>query len=774
VADFLKDLNDAQREAVMATEGPSLVIAGAGSGKTRVLTYRIAYLLSRGIRAGNILALTFTNKAAREMKDRISGLVGLEASRYVWMGTFHSIFSRILRKEGKAMGYSSTFTIYDTQDSRHLIKNIVKELQLDEKIYTPGEVLSRISSAKNNLITPQGYADNAAIIRQDEAANKPRMAEIYQLYASRCRKSDAMDFDDLLLNTSILFRDFPEVLHHYQQQFQYILVDEYQDTNYVQYLIIYNLGTATRNICVVGDDAQSIYSFRGARIENILNFRNDYPGYNLFKLEQNYRSTKTIVNAANSIIAKNKEQIQKKVWSALETGDKIRVIRANTDGEEGFVIASDIHESHFTRQVPWTEIAILYRTNAQSRIFEESLRKKNIPYKIYGGLSFYQRKEIKDLLAYFRLLVNPNDDEAFMRVINYPARGIGNTTLEKVELIAKQNDTSLWSVITGDQALLSDINRGIRTKMAEFALFIEAFRQKLDETDAWELAMEVAEKTGILRELNQDKSPEGISRHENIQELLNSIREFCDRNKEEGPVNLVDFLGEVSLLTDMDNEKDEDRDKITLMTVHSAKGLEFAYVYIVGVEEGLFPSHLSANTPKETEEERRLFYVALTRAKTQAIISWALMRYRWGTPTSCSPSRFIKDIDPQYLELLYNDSNQGSHPFRIPGGHNLFNNASLAEPSPVKHTQVVLPPPSPARLTKMSQALKKPKPADSTADNQKTDHLAVGMTVVHDRFGIGTVLSLEGQAPDIKAQVEFKDHGKKQLLLKFARLRIVN
>ncbi|HYQ58647.1 MAG TPA: UvrD-helicase domain-containing protein, partial [Draconibacterium sp.] len=651
--DYLQNLNGAQKEAVLRTEGPALVIAGAGSGKTRVLTYRIANLLKQGARPSSILALTFTNKAAREMKERIAKVVGEKTARYLWMGTFHSIFSRILRAEHETIGYPSNFTIYDSADSKSLIKTIIKSFQLDDKIYKPGVVAGRISMAKNNLITPNAYVNSSEIRSADKSMRMPQIAQIYKEYAKRCFLSGAMDFDDLLLKTNLLFRDHPEILKKYQERFGYVMVDEYQDTNYSQYLIVKKLAAAHKNICVVGDDAQSIYSFRGARIENILNFKSDYPEHRIFKLEQNYRSTQTIVNAANSIIAKNKRQIPKKVFSENATGKLIKIISALTDNEEGFLVAQEIARLQLSEHYKSEDFAILYRTNAQSRIFEESLRKRNIPYKIYGGLSFYQRKEIKDLLSYLRMTINPADNEALKRIINYPARGIGATTLSKLEAAAINNETSIWKVITDLPTINhANLNKGTTGKIQSFVALIEKFRQLAQNSDAFDTAKTIAEQTGILKELYTDKSPEGLSRHENIQELLNGIQEFSINAKETGePEKLENYLEDVALLTDQDNEKEEDKNKVTLMTVHSSKGLEFKNVFVVGMEENLFPSNQNGdNKPETLEEERRLFYVALTRAEENACFTYANQRYRWGNLDFCTPSRFLEDIDEEFLD----------------------------------------------------------------------------------------------------------------------------
>jgi len=771
VFDYLKDLNKSQQEAVVSTEGPALIIAGAGSGKTRVLTYRIAHLLKQGARPSTILALTFTNKAAKEMKERIGAVMGEKMARYLWMGTFHSVFARILRAEHETIGYPSNFTIFDSADSKSLIKTIIKGFQLDDKLYKPGSVAARISMAKNNLITPKLYAENSEVRMADKAMRMPAVAEIYKEYVKRCRLSGAMDFDDLLLITNILFRDYPDILSKYQQRFDYILVDEYQDTNYAQYLIVKKLAAVHRNICVVGDDAQSIYSFRGARIENILSFQSDYPDHKIFKLEQNYRSSQTIVNAANSIIARNKKQIPKKVFSENAPGKSIRVISALTDNEEGFLVAQEIAETQLREHYKNQDYAILYRTNAQSRIFEESLRRRNIPYKIYGGLSFYQRKEIKDLLAYFRLVINPWDNEALKRIINYPTRGIGDATLSKLETAAVDAEISIWKVITGLSENRLGFNQGTITRLSRFAAIINQFSGIAAESDAWEAAKTIAEKTGILVELVSDKSPEGLSRHENIQELLNGIQEFSISAIEEGrPAKLENYLEDVALLTDQDNEKDEDRDKVTMMTVHSAKGLEFKNVFVVGLEEHLFPSSQSEEKRSEEalEEERRLFYVALTRAKENAWFSFANQRYRWGKLEFCSPSRFLIEMDPSFL-TGFSLNNQRSPVERhekvstgyrertIPGGQ-----VTTPQVKPWRPDAFI-------RKTESRPVHNVDNP-DFMADNP--DKIVQGMTVEHQRFGTGKILKVEGVPPNRKATVFFQNAGTKQLLLKFARLQI--
>ncbi|WP_372651933.1 ATP-dependent helicase [Draconibacterium sp.] len=772
--DYLQNLNEAQREAVLRTEGPALVIAGAGSGKTRVLTFRIANLLKQGAKPSSILSLTFTNKAAREMKERIASVVGENTARYLWMGTFHSIFARILRFEHETIGYPANFTIYDSADSKSLIKTIIKSFQLDDKIYKPGVVASRISMAKNNLITPNAYENSTEIRSADKSMRMPQIAQIYKEYAKRCLLSGAMDFDDLLLKTNVLFRDHPEVLKKYQERFGYVMVDEYQDTNYSQYLIVKKLAAGHKNICVVGDDAQSIYSFRGARIENILNFKSDYPEHKVFKLEQNYRSTQTIVNAANSIIAKNKRQIPKKVFSENATGKPIKLISALTDNEEGFLVAQEIAQSQLRDHYKYEDFAILYRTNMQSRIFEESLRKRNIPYKIYGGLSFYQRKEIKDLISYFRMTINPADNEALKRIINYPARGIGATTLAKLEAAAINNETSIWKIISDLPTVNhANLNKGTAGKILHFVGLIQRFMQLSQDSDAFDTAKTIAEQTGILKELYNDKSPEGLSRHENIQELLNGIQEFSINAKETGePEKLENYLEDVALLTDQDNEKEEDRDKVTLMTVHSSKGLEFKNVFVVGMEENLFPSNQNGdNKPETLEEERRLFYVALTRAEENAWFSYANQRYRWGNLDFCTPSRFLEEIDEQFLDTSAIAAH--SSPTR-----RAQNNDDI-QPERYHKNPVRRQPPG-AFKTPESQnffnkklvSLKESSRAQNTFQGDAPEKIQTGMVVEHQRFGEGKVINIEGVAPNIKATVFFKSGTQKQLLLKFAKLKI--
>lgn len=772
--DYLTDLNEVQKEAVVNYQGASLVIAGAGSGKTRVLTYRITHLLASGIPAHKILALTFTNKAAAEMKSRISKMVGNETARYLWMGTFHSIFARILRTEAENLRYTSNFTIYDTIDSKNLVKKIIKELGLDDKTYKPNEIYGRISSAKNNLITAKAYSTNQQILIQDQKSKppRPRMAEIFMIYTNRCKKADAMDFDDLLLNTNILFRDFPEVLEKYQEKFKYILVDEYQDTNFAQYLIINKLSAKYKNICVVGDDAQSIYAFRGAKIENILNFRNDYPGYQLYKLEQNYRSTKMIVDATNSLIKKNKEQIPKKVFSKNAEGDKIKVIETETDKDEAFTTARIIQNIMLERDYEYKDFAILYRTNAQSRSFEEALRRFSIPYKVYGSISFYQRKEIKDVLSYFRIAVNQKDDEALLRIINYPVRGIGQTTVSRIEDYANNQNKNIWDVLLEIENIQIGLNAGTITKLVNFRTLLKGFSEDIKSLDAYDAAMEIAKGSGILTELHNPESHEEQTKFENVEELLNGIKEFVDDNNDpEFFPSLDKFMENVVLLTNQDNEKSEDLNTVTIMTIHSAKGLEFKHVFLAGLEEDLFPSPMSSGSQKELEEERRLFYVALTRAEESAMITFAKERYKWGTPTSCRPSRFIKEVDEQYLDLpesFYED--------KLPSFNNddIFENSSkprFEKRTPGTNATVPL---ANKKLVKLSEANK--KSGQQANENFKADDPSLieqGMIVRHEKFGFGEVITIEGTDPNKKAKVQFEVVGEKQLLLKFAKLQIV-
>ncbi|GHS95641.1 DNA helicase [Synergistales bacterium] len=746
--DFLQQLNENQREAVLYNEGPSLVIAGAGSGKTRVLTYKIAFLLQNGISPYSILALTFTNKAAREMKARIAPIVGEETTRRLWMGTFHSIFSRILRREAEKFGYRSDFTIYDAQDSKNLIKAIIKEKQLDDKIYKPATIQSRISKAKNALITPDDYVKHLELINDDNYHKREQTAAIYFSYWKRCKTSGVLDFDDLLLYTYLLFKENPEILERYRNQFSFILVDEYQDTNSVQHEIIRQLAAEHRRICVVGDDAQSIYSFRGANIKNILNFQKTYPESKLFKLEQNYRSTQTIVNAANSLIEKNRKQISKTVFSKKESGEKIQVISAYSDYEEGYNVASRIAEMRMLRQYEYSDFAILYRTNAQSRIFEEALRKINIPYRIYGGLSFYQRKEVKDVIAYMRIITNPNDEEALKRIINYPARGIGDTTLKKIITAAGIQDVSLWEVICNPLHYNLNINNGAINKLKDFQTLISRFLENNETQNAHELGGNIIRETGLASELYADKTPEGLSRVQNVDELNNSLYEFVSSRLEEGrqDVKIGDFLAEVSLLSDQDTDKDENHNRVSMMTVHAAKGLEFKNVMVVGLEEELFPSDMRKDNPAEIEEERRLFYVAITRAEKNVILTYAKNRFRNGQSQSCRPSRFIRDVDDQYLRM----------PGDLRMGHPVLS---------------VSAPPNYYTNTRKSAIINNEK--TDAVSHQSIGNLSVGNQIRHERFGYGKVLELSGESDNAKATVEFDNFGKKQLLLKFAKFEVI-
>ncbi|MDX1652240.1 MAG: 3'-5' exonuclease [Brumimicrobium sp.] len=761
---YLNDLNESQRVAVEHIDGPMMVIAGAGSGKTRVLTYRIAYLMQKGVNSFSILALTFTNKAAKEMKERIGNIVGDSEARNIAMGTFHSVFARILRYNSDKLGYPSNFTIYDTQDSRSLLKTIIKEFGLDDKVYKPSAVHARISSAKNNLISPEAYEANAEIVGEDRMSRKPEIFRIYKEYQNRCFKAGAMDFDDLLYQTNVLLRDYPDVLHYYQQKFKYILVDEYQDTNYSQYLIVKKLAAVHENICVVGDDAQSIYSFRGANIENILNFKKDYPDYTLFKLEQNYRSTKNIVEAANSIIKRNVDQIRKKVWTSNLEGNKINIIRCLTDNEEGRVIVNRIYDIKKQQGADYKDFAILYRTNAQSRSFEESLRKLNMPYKIYGGLSFYQRKEIKDLIAYFRLTANPSDEEALKRVINYPKRGIGKASIESVMIAASQYDVSIWDVISDFNRYPVSIAAAAKNKISEFVTKIRSYSLRMENTPAYELAEDIAKSSGILKDLYDDKTPEGVTRYENIQELLAGIKEFTVSKEEADEIGtLSDFLIDVALLTDADQEKDEDRNKITLMTIHASKGLEFPHVFIVGLEENLFPSQLSLTSRSELEEERRLFYVAVTRAEKTCTLSYVVSRYRWGQLITAEASRFIDEIDQIYVNHEIETRSQT-------GGRSLTGYKRPSEDRSPGFGMMGKPQQNlkPLRETRSSNSTNTP-----TTPGGTQEPLKVGYNVIHERFGKGKVTALEGKSPDQKATVFFPRVGQKTLILKFARLTVV-
>lgn len=770
-----------------------MIVAGAGSGKTRVLTYRIAHLIRKGADPFNILSLTFTNKAAREMKERIAKIVSKSEARNLWMGTFHSVFARILRNEAERLGYPKNFTIYDTEDSKSLIRTILKEQGLDEKVYKTNMVLSRISAAKNNLLGAQAYLQNATAQEEDRMSGKPKIGIVYDQYQKRCFKAGAMDFDDLLFNTNILLRDYPDILNHYQDKFRYIMVDEYQDTNFSQYVIVKQLAAKFQNICVVGDDAQSIYGFRGANIQNILSFERDYPDLKTYKLEQNYRSSQTIVHAANAIIKNNREQLEKNVWTSNETGDPIQLMKANTDNEEGQIVARSIFDTRMNNQAKNKDFAILYRTNAQSRAMEEALRKMNIPYRIYGGLSFYQRKEVKDLLAYCRMAINPHDEEAFKRIINFPARGIGDTTVDKVIIAARDNDVSLWTVCENINAFGLSVNAGTISKIQDFVAMIQSFNVMLSVQNAYDLGNHIASHSGLLRELYSDKTPEGVSRYENVQELLNGLKEFSDTDNvpaidlvendpelqrievenqaellestapTEAPLRTLDqFMQDIALLTDADaKETEEDLNKVSLMTIHAAKGLEFPYVFVVGMEENLFPSALSLNSRPDLEEERRLFYVAVTRAEKRCTLTFASTRYRWGNLTSCEASRFIEEIDPKLIEYAnsgarkqYDAFNEPAFDIRRKGG---------TEPSPEAGV------PKKKNLVKASTINSAPAPID----NSHLKNLQVGQRVRHERFGDGQVMQLEGPFPNTKATVAFDAAGQKQLLLKFAKLELI-
>ena len=744
---------------MLYNDGPSLVIAGAGSGKTRVLTYKIAYLLENDYQPWNILALTFTNKAAREMKERIARQVGVERARHLWMGTFHSIFLRILHAEAAQIGFTSRFTIYDTADSKSLLRSIIKEMGLDEKVYKPGTVQARISNAKNHLVSPAGYANNKEAYEGDCAAKMPAIRDIYRRYWERCRQADAMDFDDLLFYTFLLFRDHPDVLARYQSQFRYILVDEYQDTNFAQHSIVLQLAKEHRHVCVVGDDAQSIYSFRGADIDNILYFTKVYPGTKVFKLEQNYRSTQTIVSAANSLIEKNQRQIRKEVFSEKEKGEAIGVYQAYSDVEEGDIVINKIAELRRQGNYAYSDFAILYRTNAQSRVFEEAMRKRSMPYRIYGGLSFYQRKEIKDTIAYFRLTVNPNDEEAFKRIINYPARGIGDTTVSKITAAATDHNVSLWTVLCEPLTYGVNINKGTVTKLQSFRDLMTGFIESVSEKNAYELGTEIIRQSGIIGDVCQDNSPENLSRKENIEELANGMSDFCAQRQEEGNNNITlgDFLSEVSLLTDQDSDKDGDDEKITLMTVHSAKGLEFRNVFVVGMEENLFPSGMVGDSPRALEEERRLFYVAITRAEDHCFLTYAKSRYRYGKMEFGSPSRFLKDIDVRFLKLPQ-DAGLGR---RVDESAASFRSRTRQE---------VIAPTVPRNLKRVTPSM---GTASSSPAGTVGNIVQQGQLIEHERFGLGEVMKVEGEGDNAKATIRFKNAGDKQLLLRFARFKVI-
>ncbi len=764
---ILQELNDKQREAVIKTEGPLMVVAGAGSGKTRVLTYRIAYLLQNGVDPFHILSLTFTNKAAREMKGRIGKLVGWSGARSLWMGTFHSIFARILRIESNHLGFPSNFTIYDTDDSKSLMKSIVKSQNLDPKIYLASFVLSRISSAKNNLISVKAYKENTELTNQDKSTGRPQIAMLYELYQRKLFQSAAMDFDDLLFKINVLFRDHPSVLHKYQQKFKYILVDEYQDTNFSQYLIVKKLAANNENVCVVGDDAQSIYAFRGANIENIINFQKDYPSLVTVKLEQNYRSTQNIVNAANTVIHNNKSQIFKKVWTENPIGEKIKLLRASSDREEGNMVAHQIFQDHRNEQVALDAFAVLYRTNAQSRSIEEALRKLNLPYRIFGGLSFYKRKEIKDLLAYFRLSINLTDEEALKRIINYPARGIGKTTLDKIQIASAKNAIPIWEVLMQINDLSLEINSGTRNRLKEFANMISSFRAQMSKLNAYDLAQEIGKSTGLLSELYKDKTPEGVGRFENIEELMSGIKEFVESEVTETELHeqklrtLDEYMQDIALLTDADENDKDDKPKVSLMTIHQAKGLEFPFVHIVGVEENLFPSMMSLQSRADLEEERRLFYVALTRAERKVSISYAETRYKWGKLDFCEPSRFIDEIEEQYMDMPRKPNFTFDNRSKTMGGGIRIKARTVSEkPKRTSYKKIE---------STTSNVVNRPT---SSHQASNPDDIQIGMQVEHQRFGKGEVLQMEGVGSNKKAKVKFKD-GTKQLILRFARLRVV-
>jgi DNA helicase-2/ATP-dependent DNA helicase PcrA len=769
---YIDQLNEAQRAPVLQVNGPMIVIAGAGSGKTRVLTMRIAYLMNQGVDAFNILSLTFTNKAAREMKNRISQIVGSNEAKNLWMGTFHSVFAKILRIEAEKLGFPSNFTIYDSQDSVRLISAIIKEKQLDKDVYKPKQVFSRISSYKNSLITVRSYFNNPELMEADAMSKKPRLGEIYQEYVERCFKSGAMDFDDLLLRTNELLNRFPDVLAKYQDRFRYILVDEYQDTNHSQYLIVKALSDRFQNICVVGDDSQSIYAFRGANINNILNFQKDYEGVETFRLEQNYRSTKNIVLAANSVIDKNKTKLDKVVWTHNADGPKIKVHRSITDNEEGRYIASTIFETKMREQLKNGSFAVLYRTNAQSRAIEDALRKRDIPYRIYGGLSFYQRKEIKDVLAYLRLIINPNDEEAFMRVINYPARGIGDTTLDKLTIAANHYKRPIVDIIENLDKIDLKIQSNTKQRLQDFMTMIKHFQIVNQSQNAYDVAEMVAKKTGLIQEFKKDGTPEGVARLENIEELLNGIKDFIEGQKEIDGArgSLEEFLQDVALATDLDKQTEDD-DRVSLMTIHLSKGLEFPYVFVVGLEEDLFPSALSLNSRNELEEERRLFYVALTRAEHQAYLTYAQSRYRWGNLNDCEPSRFIEEIDDSFLE--YVNPLETGYTYKPMMDVDIFGDvdkSKLRQTKPVNST-----PPKIVFNQADKPNIRKLKPVNSqpSGNNLFDSNLAVGNIVMHERFGKGNVIALEGVGADKKAEILFEIGGVKKLLLRFAKFQVL-
>lgn len=775
IQEIIGKLNEAQQAPVLQKDGPMIVIAGAGSGKTRVLTVRIANLMSQGVDAFNILALTFTNKAAREMKKRIADIVGNNEAKNLWMGTFHSVFAKILRIESEKLGYPSNFTIYDSQDSVRLIGQIIKEMQLDKDIYKPKQVLGRISQYKNSLITVKAYFNNPELQEADAMSKKPRLGEIYQNYVERCFKSGAMDFDDLLLKTNELLTRFPDVLMKYQDRFRYILVDEYQDTNHSQYLIVRALSDRFQNICVVGDDAQSIYAFRGANINNILNFQKDYENVKMYRLEQNYRSSKNIVEAANNVIDNNKTKLDKVVWTANDDGPKIKVHRSLTDGEEGRFVASTIFEEKMQKQMHNNQFAILYRTNAQSRAMEDALRKRDIPYRIYGGLSFYQRKEIKDVLSYLRLVINPKDEEALVRVINYPARGIGDTTVEKLTVAANHYKRSIFEVMEHIDKIDLKLNSGTKAKLQDFVTMIKSFQIINENQDAFYLTDHITKKTGLIQELKKDGTPEGIARIENIEELLNGIKDFIEGQKEVDGARgaLSEFLEDVALATDLDNDTGDD-DRVALMTIHLAKGLEFPTVFIVGMEEDLFPSAMSMNTRSELEEERRLFYVALTRAEHQAYLTYAQSRYRWGKLVDSEPSRFVEEINAQYLEYL--TPVETNYRYKPSFDADIFGDVDKSKLRSTKPVSGTPPKYITNNEPKPNLNIRKLKPVGNTSSgntNLFDNKLVPGNIVMHERFGKGEVLNLEGAGADKKAEIRFEVGGIKKLLLRFAKLDVI-
>ena len=774
---YIDQLNEAQRAPVLQKDGAMIVIAGAGSGKTRVLTVRIANLMYQGVDAFNILSLTFTNKAAREMKKRIGDIVGTSEAKNLWMGTFHSVFAKILRSEADKLGYPSNFTIYDSQDSLRCLGSIIKEMQLDKDVYKPKQILGRISQYKNSLITVRAYFNNPELQEADAMSKKPRMGEIYNNYVERCFKSGAMDFDDLLLKTNELLNRFPDVLAKYQDRFRYILVDEYQDTNHSQYLIVKALSDRFQNICVVGDDAQSIYAFRGANINNILNFQKDYEGVKMYRLEQNYRSSKNIVEAANNVIDKNKTKLDKIVWTSNDDGPKIKVHRSITDGEEGRFVAGTIFEQKMQNQLPNSSFAILYRTNAQSRAMEDALRKRDIPYRIYGGLSFYQRKEIKDVLSYLRLVVNPKDEEALIRVINYPARGIGDTTVEKLTVAANHYKRSIFEVMEHIDKIDLKLNSGTKTKLQDFVTMIKSFQVINEQQDAFTLTDHVTKKTGLVQELKKDGTPEGIARIENIEELLNGIKDFTEGQKEVDGARgaLAEFLEDVALATDLDKDTGDD-DRVALMTIHLAKGLEFPHVFVVGMEEDLFPSAMSMNTRSELEEERRLFYVALTRAEHQAYLTYAQSRYRWGKLVDSEPSRFIEEINDEYLDYM-NPIDTG-YRYKPTMDIDIFGDVDKSKLRLAKPTAGTPPEYISKNEPISSVNIRKLKPVSSGSSsvansNVLDSNLTIGNIVMHERFGKGEIVGLEGAGADKKAEIRFDVGGLKKLLLRFAKLNVI-